>query len=383
MRHFPTLRLALAFLSLLVARCSFARTVDVLYVSTTHAVTTYTVDPVSGLPSEVGNPLTTPNKQFLQAVIPAPDDRFIYVISSDAEFGLSHYFINVYATDGSGVPQEPPVQTIAVKLWGFLRFLIHPSGKYAYALETYTTGQEYASTLYLYHIDTATGMLTQDPKVQATYGPDYAYLELLVGFNGTGTRLYDDWNGYFGHGESRDNYSYHRISGDTGALSADVGFFGTANYDTSSFTVFTDKLILVAVTNAVYETELYVYKNVKYPQEPLFTCTQAMLHACYTAEEFWVSPDQQYVFLPEWQGTFTGGQTVVARIDVAGRQLVKMWVVPGIRWLYFSPDDKLIYGAGWDQPIQVYRFNSNNGAVEPGGSITAVTPYSVWPAVRQ
>ncbi len=345
----------------------------VFYLATGNTITTYAVSPANLVPTQVGTPLTISSASFIGPITPAPNDHFIYVQWPDANGNFS---LSVYDTDASGVPQSTPVQTLPASGW---QFLIHPSDQYAYVMQTTSGQQGYSETLYLYDVDQTTGALTQNPNIQGTYGPDFYYTESLVSFNKAGTRLFDDWSVSFDH-ENNYNYSARSVNTSTGQLGPDVGtIFAPSNFDGVDETYFTQNLILdLHNDGGGPPSVLNVYPLQKNPQ-PLFSCTQSMLNACGAAFHYWISVDQKYVFLPE------SSDTVIGQIDVASKQIVQTDSIPANPTLYFSPEDRLIYGVTGQGVVQVYQFNPANGTVVPGGSTTFNSPegYELFPAVRQ
>ena len=347
----------------------------VFYFTSNSTITTYNVDPTTGTPSQVGSPITIANAKWIGNISTTPNGHFIYVLWPDANY---NYWISVYATNSYGVPRSTPAQKLSAPSW---QMMIHNSGKYAYVMQTNSGSNGYSETLYLYHIDPTTGVLTQDPKIQATYGPDNFYTESLVSFNKAGTRLYDLWSSSF-DGENNYSYSAHTINTTTGQLSPDVGtIFTASNYAGVDQQYFTSKYILNLHNDGGY-SQLNVYANVKNPQQPLFTCTQAMLNACGAAYNYWLSVDESYVFLPETS------DIAIGRIDGSTNQIVETGTIPtgGNVYLFpFNRDNRLIYADMGNGEIQVYVFDSTNGTATSGGAITfnPATFYSLFPAIRQ
>ncbi len=349
----------------------------VFYLSAGSSITTYNVDPTTGTPTQVGT-LTISGAQFISNIVPAPNDHFIYVYWTNAN---SKNTLSVYDTNTSGVPQSTPVQTLSASGLGPL--FIHKSGKYAYVIHT-TSGQNgYSETLYLYHVNQTTGVLTRDSKIQATYGPDYYYQESLVSFNKAGTRLYDVWSVSFDH-ENNYYYSYHPIAETTGQLSPDVGtYFYASNYDGLDEQYFTTHYILNLHGDGGYtNTQLNVFPNKKNPQQPTFTCTVSMLDACGNYYRYWISADEQYVLI----GDNNTNETVIGRIEGSSKQIAQTGSISGLPTLYISPDNQLIYAAdSFGSSVQVYVFNAANGTATSGGSVTfnSSNGYGIFPALRQ
>lgn len=364
-------------LMIAVAPAIHAAQAHVFYLATGSSITTYNVDPSTGVPSQVGTPLTISGAPFIGNIVLSPNDRFLYVFWPNAN---SKYFLSVYDTDAFGVPQSRPVQTLFAPNW---QLVIHKSGKFAYVLKTVSGQKGYSSKLYLYHINQTTGVLTQDPTVQARYGPNYFYEESLIGFNNAGTRLYDLWSVQF-DGENNYFYSFHPVNETTGQLSPDVGtIFAPSNFTGLDETYFTTGLILdLHNDNDGQPSVLNVYHNVKSPKQPLFQCTQSMLNACGNAFNYWLSVDEQYVFLRD----MNANDVVIGRIEASNKTIAQTGSISGGPALYFSPEDKLIYGVDDStNVIQVYLFNSTSGTATAGGStaFTSSNGYGLFPAVRQ
>jgi len=127
---------------------------EIVYVVDNVSVTTYAIDAGTLEPSMVGGSVgLIPTSSFMLQLVPSPDDHFLYVLWSDAQ---QQEHLSAYATDLSGVPQIPPVQSLDVSSLSQLN--IHPSGKFAYAMELDNSTGAYISTILLFHI-TASGIL--------------------------------------------------------------------------------------------------------------------------------------------------------------------------------------------------------------------------------
>ncbi len=346
------------------------------YSTTGSTLTTYKVDPTTGVPTQVGTTLSFPTAQYISNIVPSPNDHFVYIFWVDTN---SNNYLWVYDTDVNGVPQSTPVQKLSAQGW---QMMIHKSGKYAYVMKTtYSQQNGNTETLYLYHINQTTGVLTQDATIQATYGPDFYYQGSLVSFNKAGTRLYDDWGLHF-HDNDSDTYSYHPVNSTTGQLSPDVGtYFAISGGGQLNEQYFTTSYILNLHNDMSGNPSiLNLYPNKKNPTQPSFTCTQSMLPACGGAYNYYVSIDEQYVFLPD------GTDTTIGRIEGSSKLIAQTGTITGYTYLTFAPDNELIYGTdGTNGIIQVFLFNSANGTVTPGGTIT-FNPNNgseIFPALHQ
>lgn len=187
---------------------------EILYVLDNVRVTTYTIDPDTLKPSLAGSSVgLAPTSSSLLQFSPSPDDHFVYVLWSDIQ---QQEHLSAYATDASGVPQIPPVQTLDVSSLSQLN--IHPNDKFAYALQLDNSGGTYTSTIFLFHIETS-GSLQLDPNVQGIYGPALMPT-LLSGLSPDGSQLYlesEDANG--------SEYWERAVNGQSGTLAADVLLF--------------------------------------------------------------------------------------------------------------------------------------------------------------
>lgn len=109
----------------------------------------FTIDPSSGVLTAVpGNPLAVP---AISMVI-SPSDEYAYVLRSGVSGGISVYSINATgalstATGAAAVPLNSPTY-----------FTIDPSGQFAYAAASNTSGS--MSGIYAYTVNSSTGALT-------------------------------------------------------------------------------------------------------------------------------------------------------------------------------------------------------------------------------
>lgn len=373
MYRYPALVQVVCLASLVFATASSLHAQhNVFYLTTGSTITTYNVDATTGIPTQVGSPLTIAGAAFIGNIIPSPNDHFIYVFWPDANY---KYSLWVYDTNSSGVPQSTPVQ----KMTAPGSMIIHPNGKFAYVMKTTSGSQGYSETLYLYNINQQTGALS-NRTIQATYGPDYYYTESLVSFNKNGTRLYDLWGVSFDH-ENNYYYSYHPVNTTTGQLSADVGtYFTASNFDGLDEQDFTPNYILNLHGDGGYATTQFnVYQNKMNPQQPLFTCTQSMLDACAYSYQYWTSADQQYVFLAD----NNTNDTVIGKIDGSNKKIVETGFIAGLPILYVAPHNQLIYGVNSaGTSVQVYLFDATSGTATPGGSVafSSSNGYGLFPA---
>ena len=361
----------LAQVSVHATRRADGSVTQVLYVLSHGRIMTYNVDATTGQASLVGQPLTLrPNLIYTFSLVPSPDDQHLYILFSDSE-NTQHLW--VFATDAQGVPQSSPVQKLAVA--SVIQFEVHPSGAFAYALRTWGDPNEFlTSEVRLFTIDASTGMLTESPVSQGTYGPVY---ECGLGFNGfspDGTAFYDYlFCGY--HDSSEARYLSRSVDLQTGTLGADQNYFNWSNG--SSGIDFVRSLnasdfVELTVPNDFQSgvSEINVYSIAPGSKQPLVHCTGQVLQACGNATGMQVNPTQPYLFL-----SLVPFDTKIVQVDLAGNQIVDTGnVIPAGQNLSFSPDGLVLYGYTYqfegNATIQVYLFDPNSGAVTPGSLIT-------------
>src|SRR5581483_10961664 len=268
-----TLLLLLASLGMLVAATpSSAVSVQVLYIIENHSLVTYDVDVRTGTATRVGSiPVGISPIQLFSS----PNTRFLYVVGSTA---AGETFIFAYPTDGRGAPAPVPVQRFVAKQ--LTQLVVHPSGKYGYALFSYLdSNREFNSSIELFTMNPNDGLLANTHKVEATFGPNYYLQESLFGMTKDGRKLYDGSSVNF-HSANGTVYSYRLVDPATGDLGEDIPFFDGSGYANEYQRVdFSDDLI-VDYLNAGYEGgPLYidVYPNSISPMTPLINCTASML----------------------------------------------------------------------------------------------------------
>src|SRR5580700_8550198 len=110
---------------------------QILYTINNGSVSTYNVDVNALTFTPVEQPVNLiPNGSLVQFV-PAPHDDFLYVLWADAG---NHQHLSVFATDSSGVPQTPAVQTLDAP--SLYQFNIHRSAHFAYMMQVDNSGNQ-------------------------------------------------------------------------------------------------------------------------------------------------------------------------------------------------------------------------------------------------
>lgn len=342
-------------------------TVQVMYLENNDTITTYDVDSDTGKATQVGQPVTIASAQYLGPITSVRNGQFIYVLWSDAN---RENHISGYATNAYGVPNGSPFQTFSSSRLN--SFEVDPNGKFAYGLMSWTDSQgEMNSNIRLFAIDSSTGKLTESPKVQAHYGPDYYYSAALFGFNSSGSKLYDSYSFNFDH-ESAAVYSYHPVDPQTGTLKPDVTIFKTSDYDSGDNVTISDKLLAQTFASCC-DAWVNVYNNPPKYQNgqymPLIHCTSSMLSQCATAQLSILDPSSKNLFMPP----LNNGDTAVAHIDLTASMLTQTATIPGWVQVIFSSYPGLLYAANWgyqtNSTITSYRFDPNTGTLTQGDQL--------------
>ncbi|MGC1373796.1 MAG: hypothetical protein WA824_16800 [Candidatus Sulfotelmatobacter sp.] len=365
--------ISVGLLFAVTSTCTAETPLEVLYVQLNTNILTYNVDPTTLQATQVGQPLSLPGYEGYAQLIAAPNDHFVYVLTGSDSTQIS---LSVYATDSSGVPQAPAIQSFAPA--AILQFVIDPNGKFAYMVK-YTTNSEgqYLYDTRLFTINASTGELTESPQVQFEYGPSNYCVPVLAGFYPNGSQIeYDIWC----TPSSISATFYKRsINLQTGDLGSATEFF---SYDDNDPAVNSDGILLsprsfndLNVTNNQTSLRIYPLTGGK---TPLIDCTSAMLSACGQAYQFWQDPSGQYLLLS------LSGTTEIVKIDFASKQIVDTGSGFDLAPV-FSPDDLLLYGVseGPSQYVVISGFDVNTGGLTTGEEITFdSTIWSVYPAVR-
>lgn len=343
-------------------------------------VSTFNVNPETDEASPVGAPVQLAPAGWTAGLYTSNSGRFLYLVWTD---GTGRASILVYATDERGVPQLPVIQTVDIHSGD--EFLVHPSGRFAYLLETtFDSEGNNTANIRLLHIDPNTGILKEDPKVQATYGPQFYFTTSFNGFSSDGSELYDSQNVSF-DGTFGSDYDRLAVDPKTGFLKPGVAFFGTGgNWGEEDIAILADNFL---GDFHIYEfpgSQLNLYATIPpYPNSapPFIQCNLSMLAVCNTATDVYLDPSNEYI----WFADPATQETHVFRVDIEGKQLIDTGsTVPVFdRRLLFSPDGTLIF-ARTNTLVSVYGFNAKTGKVSSGNAtpITLTWDTEVYPSQR-
>jgi hypothetical protein len=355
---------------------SYGTSSQLLYVIRNGVVSTYTLDTVTRALTSVGQPVTLIPEGSLVQFVPAPNGNFLYLLWSDAG---NHQHLSVYATDTSGIPQIPAVQTLDAP--SLYQFNIHRSARFVYMLQVSASGARYTSAVRLFYVNPADGKLREDPKIQGVYGPDDVWPASLYGLSADGTKIY-----LSRQGSQELFYEQRSLNTQTGTVGADVVLYQPAAGGLGSDMLVIGTQVMVDEHRAHgVAGYIDVLPLVPRPRRHLFRCTALMLAACETSTNVQTDPSGKYLFL-----TDPPTQKIhIARIDLNARKLedrgnfIPMTAeTPGFA---FNPDGTLVYAVlVSDSSIHVYSFNPVSGQLIDGGSPLPIASNSGFcPAVRR
>ena len=347
--------------------------VQVIYVVEGTTVVTYNVDPQSLNPTQVGSALPISAVNGYYSLISSPNGRFLYVFSYSAG---SIERLSVYDTDASGVPQTPAVQVINAK--GLIDLAIDRNTSFLYAIYALPDAtMNYVNyTISRFLVNPSTGAISQR-LLQAKYkmpsgagGSEQCGVSIF-GFNGAGTKLYDEVFCSY-HGGVSASYSERGVNLQIGALGPDVQIFGWNNSSGGGDKVeFVGDLMFVSAVPNDYQQGLNsvdIYPLKPGTSTPIVNCTASMLEACGYSSGV-ANPSGKYVFMGISQNS-----TQIEKVDLSEKKIVATpnyipYAING-----FSPDGTLVYSNNWSwdgsyYDLEIYGFDLTTSNVTPGGYI--------------
>jgi hypothetical protein len=215
---------------------------------------------------------------------------FLYVLglTSATVESIAESF-SVYALTSTGVPTANPVQTLVVKP-ALTQFVIHPSGKFAYAeysWEDTSPGNcqaTYYADIVLYTINPKNGKLTNTTKPVANFPCNAFVTTSIFGLNSTGTELYVDNYPVDAHyGDATLAYYRSTINAKTGTLGPQVQFWSDAVSPNGETSAFTNSLIAQTAqqnNESEFAPQINIYPNTIDPTTPIISCTPSTLPVC-------------------------------------------------------------------------------------------------------
>lgn len=345
--------------------------VEVLYVVDNSVLTTYNIDPQTFQATAVGT-TSMPAAKYID-LIPSPNGQFLYYLANPT-FSSGHQKLYVFDTDATGVPASTPVQaTNANQLAGVA---INPAGTFFYSVAVGPVGPQYTTNYAIVRnaINPANGSLSQ-PVTEATYTLDTdasgndCYLEIL-GFNPTGTTLYDGIICSGPHASGSETFNQRTVDPQTGALGPDEQVYGFNSYAGSGYADVQFENNLMFAFDSFFNqgpnaNTLQIFQTQPLSSTPLVNCTTSMLTVCGDfSTPAHAHPSGKYVFLQD-----TNYLTDILQVDLTTQQLTQINTIPG-NVEKFSPDGSVIYGDNPDDAeIRIAGFNAANGDVKLGGSV--------------
>lgn len=386
-----TLYLLVGFASLTFAQASSSNTaspsaaLQIVYVVDGSTLITYNVDSQSLQPTEVGT-TALPQSDY-PGIATSPDGHIIYYTAYQ-NYSQQGERLYVYNTNGLGVPDSQPIQSIGVNRVYSLQ--VDPTGKFLYMVYEGTPGGQYTYfTIVRAVIDPATGKISQ-PVTEARYkleteGSGLNCSLSIFGMNATGTRLYDQIPCSYPHGGGEATYNERTVDTQTGVLGPDqkVYYWNNGNGG-SEFVQFVKNLMFDFVIPNGYQQDVNsvnVYPLQPNVTTPLIQCTASMLANCGSDVFGLTHPSAQYVFL------FTPQETTdIDQADLNSKQIVATSSTIPYRVQQFSSDGSIAYATNYVNTaldVEIYGFNVTNAQVTTGGAISVPSGSDSWFAVER
>lgn len=349
---------------------------QVLYVIGNGMVSTYGVDTKALTFTSVAQPVDLIPTGSLVQFVPAPNGNFVDVLWSDA---ANQQHLSVYATDKSGTPQIPAVQTLNVP--SLYQLHIHRSARFVYMMQVNDSNMGFTSAVRLFYVNPDDGKLREDPKFQGSYGPFSVWPASLYGFSTDGTKIYLSRQGSQGP-----FYEQRSLDKKTGIVGPDVVLYQpTAGGSDSDMLVIGTQVMIDQHRASGAVGYIDVLPLAPKPRRRLLRCTASMLSFCSTATDVQIDRSGRYLFLtdPPTQ------QVHVARIDIhagkvadTGNFIPMTAEIPGFA---FSPDGTLVYAIlASDSSLHLYSFNSGSAQLTSGGSPLPLSSSDGFcPAIRR
>jgi hypothetical protein len=371
----------------LMADRSSSSALELVYLQDGTTLTTYSVDRQTLSATQLGQPFMLPMSTFIM-LTPSLNGRFLYIQGTDSS---QKQHLWVFATDASGVPQNPPLQVLEVD--GLFGFALDPGVNFAYAVMGLLNSQnQLLFSIERYVVDSNTGKLSS-PAIVATYPPNgpcpegsYGASLGLSGFSPSGKTLYDDW--YCSYRGGVDATYYARIiNSQTGILGPDVEVYQWTNnaegYDNVTF--INNKIIDFSIPNPYGEgfNSLSIYPVVPNSKTPLLRCTASMLDACGYSIGDLVHPSGKYIFF-----TLNYYNEQIASVDFHDKTLVNTGHFIPYQVSRFSPDGTIVYAVSVGSVTydwEIFGFNPDNGDITTTGGVIHAPAISdtFWPVLRQ
>jgi hypothetical protein len=351
--------------------------VQVVYLVDDSTLTTYNIDSQTFEPTIVGT--TAMAKAEYPRIVSSPNGQFLYYLT-DPNYGTDQK-LYVYQTDASGVPGNTPVQSTNASQLSSL--VVNPSSTFAYSVAVGKAGPTTTPFAVVRSVIGSNGALSQ-PVTEANYtldndvSGDDCFLS-IVGFNPTGTTLYDEINCSSPHASGYETFNQRSVDLETGALGPDQQIYSFSYYAASGYASvqFANYLLFAFLSfyNQGPNANLAdIYQTQPPETNPLVNCSTSMLAICGDYTTALAHPSGEYAFLQS-----SNTQSDIVQVDLATQQLVSVGTLPS-GLLKLSPDGSVIYGYNPSQlQIRVAGFDAANAQVTLGGSIEILHAlYDFW-----
>ncbi len=359
---------------------------QLVYLQDGATLTTFDVNPETLYARQIGQPITLPLTTF-NAIVPSLNGQILYVFGLDS---AQNQHLWVYATDASGVPQNPPLQELSAK--GVGSFELDSSASFAYAIVGIPSSQnQNLYSIERFTVDPTTGKLSL-PTIVAQY-PLYGPCQgaesagpSLDGFSANGQKFYDHW--FCADHDSVNAVYYERTANlQTGALGAEIEIYSWLNGDDGFDTVNikNNQIFDFSIPNDYnYGISTFsIYSVVPNSTTPSLQCGASMLEACGYAFGELLYPGGQYAFFQVAESTYD-----IASIDLATKTVTDTGSYVPSQIAAFSPDGSIVYGFSLQTTsytIPIYGFNAKTAQVTTNG-YTIYAPSNLdtfWPVYRQ
>ena len=353
---------------------SVVQVVDVINGS---ALTTYNVDPETFEATEIG--AITINQSNSPTLITSPTGRFLYYFADQGYLETANT-LYVYDTNASGLPGTTAVQSMGASR--LAAWAMHPSGKFLYTAEQGNVNSQFILSYAVVRrlINEKDGTLSH-PVTAATYEVD-AYPSgndcnlLILGFNPSGTTMYDAVSCNAPHGTSSETYYASPVNLQTGAVGPQQqiytwNYYAGSGYETVQFA--NNLMFDFGTTEFPPTSWVDIYRVAPNVTTPLVNCTSSMWAICgdYELEPLpLVHPSGKYVFLAQYDSSVT---TYIGKVNYTTDEITQTSLIPyGVG--QFSPDGTIVYANG-STDIEIYGFNLASGQVVQGGTIGGLASY--------
>ena len=360
---------------------------QLVYLQDGTSLTTYNVDPQTLSATQVGQPVNLPMSSFA-LLTPSLNGRFLYIRGTDSS---QRQHLWIFATDASGVPQNPPVQTIDAN--GMFSFDLDPGANFAYSvLGVLNSQNQTIFSIERFAVDPNTGTLSA-PTIVAKYPPNGTCTPgsegssfSLNGFSSNGKALYDDWY-CLHHGDVGAIYYTRAVDPRTGALGPETKVYtwtsNSEGYDDVTF--LNNQIIDFSIPNPFGQgvNSLSIYPVVSNSKTPLVQCTASMLEACGYSIGALVHPSGKYIFF-----TINYYTDQIARIDLPDKKLIDTTRYIPFQVSKFNADGTIVYALSVGSStydVEIYGFNPQTADVTTTGSsihAPSITD-TFWPVQRE